>query len=294
MNPSKSSPQRQLIIDAETPATEITVIDDRGEVKAKGVRRLEARLPPAIYKVRYRVGDRVVDQLIELEPGDGPYQLETIPSLPILSAAPLPDNGADASSAQFAQQLIARTPTDPAKRASIFVSISTDVGSALEESPLPDQPGAGISIHTSGVKIGDLKNAETRDGCCGWCARVDPGQYILRVETPDGRPVEQTLIASEGWQAQFYSRLVKKLVAGTGTAGQSQRFAWQLDTARSGVLLLREPVVGLPSPEQMRWTAAARQALAAGRTGVGPNEEMVGKLLQEKFENPMLGSMGVT
>ena len=39
--------------------------------------------------------------------------------------------------------------------------------------------------------------------------RVDPGNYILRVEMPPGRPVEQTLVAVDGWQLQFYTRVVK-------------------------------------------------------------------------------------
>ena len=39
----------------------------------------------------------------------------------------------------------------------------------------------------------------------------------------------------------------------------------------------------------MKWTAAARQALAAGRSNAAPDEEMIKALLHEKFENPMLG-----
>jgi hypothetical protein len=49
----------------------------------------------------------------------------------------------------------------------------------------------------------------------------------------------------------------------------------------------------MPSPdEDVRWTAAARQALAAGRGDTAPNREMMDALLGGKFENPMLGIYG--
>lgn len=294
MSPSENTPQRTLIIDTKTLATEITVIDSAGHVVAASVRRLESALVPALYKIRYRIGNHVEDQLIELPPGDGPYEV-AVPPLPIQSAAPLPDATDEAASARFAQELIARQAADTSKPASLLIFIAAIPESANDPSDLPSAPGTGISVHTfSGEKIGDLASAETRSGCCGWTLPVDPGPYLLRVEMPPGRPVEQTLVAVAGWQVQFYARVVKskaRPTAGSATSAPeaTPRFEWQLDLNRCGVLLLKKPALGLPDPEQMKWTAAARQALAAGRSKAAPNEEMIKALLAAKFENPMLG-----
>jgi hypothetical protein len=291
---------RTLIVDTKVPATEITVIDSAGNALTTAVRRLELSLPAALYKIRYRIGNRVVDDLIELPPGQGAYEV-TVPPLPILSAAPLPssDTSGEAASARFAQELLKHGHSGgTAKRASLFIFISSVLESANDPSDLPARPGAGISIHTfSGEKIGDLENAEVRSGCCGWALPVDPGNYILRAEMPPGRPVEQTLVAVEGWQVQFYARIVKseaRAAEGSGSSASHEsssppEFVWQLDMGRSGVLLIKEPALDLPAAEQMKWTAAARQALAAGRQKAAPDQEMLKALLREKFQNPMLG-----
>ena len=142
---SEDTLKRALTIDTKTLATEINVIDASGKSIAKSVRKLTLDLPPALYKIRYRVGDRVVDDLIELPPGEGEYQV-VVPPLPILSAAPLRDSDADAeaASARFSQELIARYSAETKKRASIFVFITAEPESANDPSDLPAKPGSGI------------------------------------------------------------------------------------------------------------------------------------------------------
>jgi hypothetical protein len=298
---SEDLPERKVVIDTRTPATEITVLDWTGKVCAKAVRRVELSLAPALYKIRYRIGNRIEDQLIEISPGEDNFEVP-VPSLPILSAAPLADSEAtdEAASARFAQELVIRHSTDTKSRTSLFIFIAAIADSATNPADLPQKPGAGVSVHTfSGEKIGDLEDAETQMGCCGWTLAVEPGNYILRVEMPPGRPVEQTLVAVEGWQLQFYTRIVKSQTPLTtsltenSTPGASStsdpQFAWQLDLGRSGVLLVKDSTYGIQDPDQMKWTAAARQALAAGRSGAAPDKEMLDSLLHGKFDNPMLG-----
>jgi hypothetical protein len=53
--------------------------------------------------------------------------------------------------------------------------------------------------------------------------------------------------------------------------------------------MVKEPATGSPDSLSTRWTAAARQALAAGRANAAPNREMMSALLSGKFENPILG-----
>jgi len=272
-----------LIVDTKTPATEITVINASGRAIVRGVSKLVAKLEPALYKIRYRVGDQVVDQLVELPEQEPELNVE-VPALPILSAAPLRDSGPDF---EVMQELLTRRGPDPTKPSSIFLFVISDPESTEHPSDFPLSPGSGISIHKfSGEKVGDMGGARVQQGCCGVTFHVDPGRYILRIENPPGAPVEQTLVAIDGWQVQFYGRLVRKIAA---TSNDTDRFTWQLDTTRSGVLLIEEPATELPSDHVMRITAAARQALAAGRAVSAPDPEMIDQLLEEKFKNPMLG-----
>jgi hypothetical protein len=297
LSESEIFPKRTLIVDTKTPAVEINVFDASGVkmTTKSAVSRLELSLDPALYKIRYRIGNHVEDQLIELPPGENAFYLAA-PPLPVQSAAPLPvaETDDESFSAHFAQDLIARHAQDTSKASSLFIFISAIRDSASDPSDLPLKPGAGVSIHTfSGEKIGDCGDAETRNGCCGLFLPIDPGNYILRVEMPPGRPVEQTLVAVEGWQLQFYTRITKSQIEPAGTSTQAApEFAWQLDLSRSGVSLVRNPPFGLFDPEQMRSTAAARQSLAAGRSGAAPNREMINSLLQSKFDNPILGIYG--
>jgi hypothetical protein len=217
---------------------------------------------------------------------------------------PLPGSQAagDASSAQFAEEVLARHASEVINSTSLFVFISAIPDSAANPLDLPETPGKGVSIHTfSGKLIADLADAETSNGCTACVLRVDPGKYILRVDLPPGRPVEQTLVAVEGWQLQFYTRIVKAIdlsdpsvAAATAAAGgvltpMPSGFKWQLDLGGSGALLIKSPGSWIADTDQIRWTAAARQALAAGRSKAAPDEEMMHALVHGKFENPMLG-----
>ena len=65
MSPSEPNTTRELVIDTETPGTEIFILDANGHLVERGIRRIETELPLALYKIRYRVGDHVTDQLIE-------------------------------------------------------------------------------------------------------------------------------------------------------------------------------------------------------------------------------------
>ena len=47
-----------------------------------------------------------------------------------------------------------------------------------------------------------------------------------------------------------------------------------------------------PSTDDLRWTAAARQALAAGRSQAAPDRDVLQGCLKGKFDNPILGIHG--
>jgi len=283
---------RELIVDTNTPGTEIFIIDAEGRVVECGIRKLQAELPLAMYKIRYRVGDRVTESLIELAPGEGPYYAEP-PELPIFSAAPSAFTTGTQSDqvTQFSHELIDGPRVDRGTGARLFVFVSADRKS---DSPPPANPAAGVSIHKfSGELVEDLANSQTRFGCAGSNLNLDPGHYLLRAQVDAGDPIEQMIVVSPGWQTRVYIRLgeIKTLppLPLSQPTAPNPTPGWQIDLPQMGVIMVRDLPHTAPGPDDARWTAAARQALAAGRGDAAPNREMMRALLAGKFENPMLG-----
>jgi hypothetical protein len=292
MSPSEPIATRMLVVDTMTPGTEISIINAKGDLVGQAIRKLEAELPIALYKVRCRIGDRVADTLIELAPGQNPFYVPG-PQLPIFSSAPptsIEGRPSDYAT-EFAQSLIAGPPVVRGSGASLFVFVSADqhFGAAP-----PMNPAASLSLWSfSGQLIADLTSAPTGPGCAGCNFELDPGRYLLRSELDGGRPIEQTIVVARDWQTRIYIRLIESGTLPTETSLPRTDIptpGWRLDLPQMGIIMVRDnPASGPPSPDDVRWTAAARQALAARRSEAAPNREMMQALLQGKFENPMWG-----
>ena len=189
--------QRYLVQD-------IFVSDATGNLVGRAVKRFDRELPPALYKVRYQIGDRVVDQLVELPSGEGEYHPET-PELPINSAAALRRANSDWSWARFAEHQSRIVQLTCGSGSFLFLFVIAD--------PYPDipvRPAAGLTLHRfSGDIVADFADAQTDAGCGGYSLEVDPGNYMLRAIVDSGSPVEQTVVVVKGWQTQIYIRLAR-------------------------------------------------------------------------------------
>ena len=290
MLPSEPIATRKLVVDTETPGTEIFITDAKGDFAGGGIRKVEAELPVALYKIRYRVGDRVTDTLIELTPGQNPFYAP-VPPLPILSPGPpvrIPGAPADQTT-EFAHSIIEGPRVVSGSGASLFVFVTADLAS----DSAPANPAAALSIRDfSGEMIGDLTNAQTQGGCAGSAFELDPGRYLLRAIWDAGPAIEQTIVVARDWQTRVYIRLIETGLAQPETPIPSKETltpGWKLDLPNMGVMMVRDFPGAEPSPDDARWTTAARQALAARRSEAAPNREMMGALLRGKFQNPMLG-----
>jgi len=293
LSKSEDAPKRTVTIDTETPGTEIFIIDANGTVVARSVRTLECQLPPGLYKIRYRVGDYVTDKLEEIPVGQGEFRIST-PELPIITPAPLPTAGdtSELTPAKFAAEVSRNADMHQGSGGSLFIFVRADNDEKL------DNPASGLSLHTfDGALIGDFAGAHQSRLCSGCTIELNPANYLLRARV-SGLPIEQTVVISPGWQTQVYIRLADKL----GPRALSERVAsesgaytndsadrWQFQLSESGVMLVRDDSRKQPTAMDIRWTAAARQALTAGRSRAAPNREMMSALLSGKFENPMLG-----
>jgi hypothetical protein len=296
MSPSEPIVKRKLIVDADTPGTEIFITDSKGALVGEGIRKLEVELPPALYKIKCRVGDRVSEILIELAPGQNPFYAP-LPPLPIVSPAPAvsPSGLPPDQTEDFAQSLIAGPPLVHGSGGSLFVFVSPDQQSATP----PEYASGALSVRRfNGELIADLKDAPNQTGCAGFTVRLDPGRYLLRVILDAGPPVEQTVFVAWGWQTRVYLQLIESATPASETTAKgldAMMPGKKIDLPHMGVIMVADNRdAGLnpddsPSPADLRWTAAARQALAARRSGAAPNREMMYALLQGKFRNPMLG-----
>jgi len=294
MSPSPDKSKRNYFVDSGLPTAEIFVIDGESNVKARGVGRLSAELPPGIYRVRYRVGDTVADSIEEFPPGENTY-FAPMPDLHLSSPVPLlvPTSGLQPESAQNAVEWSRSAAAKAGAGSSIFLFIS---GSPDDQLSLLGE----VTLRTvTGTEVCSMKEAPTKNGCRGFAIEVSPGSYLLRLSAPDLPEVEQTVVASPDWQTQVFIPVVS-------TAGRRC-----LDISQSAVLMSPGESGFQPDWIALRWTEAARQALAAGRGNAAPVESLragvqdarmlqksgfddatLKAMLHAKFLNPMLGIYG--
>lgn len=288
MSPCDSIAVRKLVVDAEIPGTEILLFDAGGNLIDRAVKRFCKKLPPALYKIRYQIGDRMVDQVVELPPGEGDYRAK-VPELPIVTAVPLKVPASERNWARLAERQ--SRALDLASGSGGYLSILV---LADERPDVPLRPGAGLTLHMfSGEVVADFADGQTDAGCVGYSLEVTPGNYLLRAIIDSGSPIEQTVVVVKGWQTRVYLRLAYYAQRDRWTQqrrdGNEPPGKWEFDLPEMGVILGRGHEQSLLSDTQIRWTAAARQCLAAGRVNAAPDRGMMQALLSGEFENPMFG-----
>lgn len=286
-DPSK----RTLVAHTDVPTAEIVVIDNNEFIVARGVGTLSADLAPGIYQLRYRIGEKVVDRIIALRPGDGEMRVEP-PQLPIETPAPLPSTSPDTS--EWSSLVEAR---------SRLVDVSYGTGSRLFVFINPTATSDfldRLTLCTSdGSEITSLSAARSTDGCFALNLDVDPGSYLIRVKDGSEPAIEQTVVACAGWQTQLF---FQPFIAGELSAVDLSQCAVLMRSIENGLAI---------TSDDFRWTEAARQSLANRRGSAAPIDRLkmrMGeaeeirrstvddttqqRMLRAKFGNPMLGIYG--
>jgi hypothetical protein len=152
-----------------------------------------------------------------------------------------------------------------------------------------ENPALGLSLHQ--LDGGLLYDLGSQGGFSGhynaqghWTAlhvNLDPGAYLLRLETPTKGIVQQVVHLCTGWQTQLFL-----LARSYGRGAERRR---QADLAR-GSLFMAKPESGFqPEERQLYLTEVALRALADGRSVPGAERS---EMMWEKFNNPMLGLFG--
>jgi hypothetical protein len=282
---STSEPLIEVQVVADR-ATETFLIDHTFRMAARGLGSFSAKLPPGLYKAKHQLGTEIVEHYFEVPRGStAPVRVTAPDTLDYSSSAPLAKTSNSGSDHLFeAAKLSREQHAHFGIGAEIFLFArswmkkqSGEVGAVSSVAPAD-----GLSLHhLDGTKIIDYatqsaRSQNTADPWAGFTAVVDPGAYRLRFTPPDGRAIEQCVIASPGWQTQVFL-LVDRADKSRGD---------QPNLATASILMARLGVGFTPEDEMLRLSDAARVYLTSGRTAIA--RASLQEIISEKFENPML------
>jgi hypothetical protein len=259
MSSSTETPTPNVTINAPRDV-ETFIIDHSFNLVHRGAGTFSHYVPPGIYKLKFRRGLAIVETLEEI--GETPRTIEA-PPLQYDSAVPLrATRGAEERHLAAARTMSSRPTVTIGNGAELFVFARSEDAS---------DPVAGLTLHDlDGALLVDLQQQAmlADSGCAGCTIALDPGGYRLRSTIVD-EPLEQVVVASAFWQTQVFLMREPELPA----------------IASASILMSRNGFD--PESEMLRLAEGARIALKEQRT-VMPRE-LLGALLDDNFENPMLG-----
>lgn len=242
---------------------ETFIIDHSFTLVHRGSGTFSRFVPPGIYKLKFRRGLAITETLEEI--GETPRTIEA-PPLQYESAVPLrATRGTEQHHFDAARKISSSPNATLGTGAELFVFARSEGADAGD-------PMAGLTLHAlDGTQIVDLQKQAVRSsdsGCAGCTIALDPGGYRLRSTIVD-EPLEQVVVASPLWQTQIFLMREPKLPA----------------IASASVLMSRNGFD--PESEMLGLAEGARIALKEQRT-VMPRD-LLNQLLDDNFENPMLG-----
>ena len=270
--------------------SEILVIDSEFQLAARGVGQIKAELKPGIYTVRVQVGSEATDEYVVLR--DKAVVKELAPlaftsPIPLAQTAKTHEYHEAAALNEFNKQHV-KMGTGSA----IFV-FARDWRGANTPQAQGLHPARGLTLrHTNGSPMVSFEEASTSDlqAADPWAAcnvELDPGAYILRLTLVSGQHLEQTVVASPGWQTQVFL-LQCSYGQDVDPAGGVRPEDRQADMANASILLARYPSPSALIPDEKRLAELARIGLAERRRAL--SDEMRSTLRGE-FEDPMLGML---
>jgi hypothetical protein len=277
--------------------SEIYVVDGHFELAARGKGSVESfQLDPGIYKVKVRSGFEAQEAHVVLRPGEKEVE-KTFAAIEFASPAPLDHTSKSHDFHVDAAQRESREVHVHAGRGSSIFVFAREWTGPTRTSGAPavtGNPAAGLTLlRTDGALVADL-GAEAAltadwDPCAGCSIALDPGEYLLRLKLPSGETLEQTVVASRGWQTQLFLLLREYGTGPQGAldGGETKRMA---DLVSSSILLAPLGLGFTADSQELRQLELARLGLANERL-VLP-DDAVNELLAGKFENPMLGIYG--
>jgi hypothetical protein len=199
MNTSPS--EIHLRIKAADDLSEIFLADSHFQLIANGVGVLDARVPPGIYKARFRAGQQQEDQLIEV-PAQPAFRVVQGPTVDLHTPLPLEHSlGLDPRQQQAALEHSHLVKAQVGSGSWLYLFFR---GLTKEAA----RPWTGLSLHDLSGKL----LVKASQGVCDarlhfWAlnVEVDPGTYRLRLRVEKGQVYEFFLVTLSGWQTQCFA-----------------------------------------------------------------------------------------
>lgn len=296
---SDARPRLPLRILATDEGTEIFLVDASFKRLASAVGELRAEVEPGIYKARFRSGDTMADQLLEVPPGLPPGQSEILvrgEPLRFASALPLPDTRTSHEYHQAAWNHAWDPPDLVSGSGSLLFVLARDARKRPGERS-SHVPWRGLTLcDLDGRVLLDFAEAPRRDADLAYASaniQLDPGTYVLRVDTELNGVLEMPVITRPDWQTQvaLSSRSIGRRAPAFGMRHDGRsRSVRRADLAGATVLMGRPGYRSDPSGQQDRLTELARLGLIQGRATLRADD--LRTMLWAKSENPMLGLYG--
>jgi hypothetical protein len=268
-----------LTVLAADETAEIAVLDGDLQTVAKGIGRLQQSLPAGLYKVRVRVGPTLVEKLVSLD------QDREIALPPASIPSPIP---LERSSRGNASHTAAAIETSWKVR-DVFGAGASVLIFAREQSRSGSgsNPATGLTfLKESGEELANVeRRAEVSRGgdpCAGWRANIDPGAYRLRLARKDGSAIERAIYVGPNAQIQIFLLQSDYPLPEGGV----QRIP---DMSGSAIAISPDHQFS-PQRQRTRLAEIARYALTQSRRIL--SDGLLRELLDEKFDDPMLGLLG--
>lgn len=295
MNNSKPNDMVPLTVKAADEGTEIFLIDSNFNRLQSAVGKMKARVNPGVYKIRFRAGEAQVDRIVEVTNATrgGRNSVEVSEaSLSFSSAAPIPGTRTTQEAHEAAWQRAWQCPdVIRGQGGRLFLMVRDP--NAKPQLASSRRPWTGIALaDVDGNVLCDMPENGWKDGRAGVATmhvELNPGVYVLRVDTSVAGVRKMAVVVCPGWQTQILLAAVRYRRSGKDRPSIVRR-ALLSDAA---VFMVKPDATGAPRQfmeKQLRLTELARQGLAQGRAPIRPSD--LRDMLWAKYENPMLGIIG--
>lgn len=272
-----------LVAEAADMATEVVLINHELRRIASGVGKLEGKFEPGFYKLKFVAGGQSEEKLVELDAEKGPVRIEA-PPVRFESAVPLADSDAPADQVEAAAEQSKQVHVRFGAGGRLFL-FARDVKGREET-----EPWRGVSVSTpAGRQLFDLETEGFRSAasvCGAVTASLEPGLYVLSVDTRVWGVQQMPVVVSPDWQTQVFlaARTLERSAPGGDMVERSARRA---DLFTASISMVCEERGFEPKRSSARLVEIARRSLERGRNIVQEGE--LREMLRGKFEDPMLG-----
>ncbi len=258
-----------LNIDTGSSLSEVFVIDGGFNLVARGQGNLRTRLPKGEYLLKYRAGDRLEENWIQL---DGDKNVKPLESVLPPTVAPISERaGWSQPESLFAESLRSSS--------TLSVVIRDPNGTPpADDVRILDRDG-GIAAKLT-ERTRSVWRRETQGNVIGMGGNVPPGCYMIQVSTPGLRPYAIPLWVAPQCATQVFMERRQLTTWGERIKGPH--------LASASIFIAAKDLNWQEFKHLLALAETAKSVLSYDRPIV-PSDDEIHKSLDEKFQCPILG-----